>query len=92
MLMCSGFKGLCEDFTSKHGPTYYIVPVRISGSAIESLFSRFKYNFSGNLTAVNYESALCRFLTATSVESRNKDGGYRKTDIKVQGILKRKKK
>ena len=72
LLMCSVAR-----VTILHRPTYYVVPVCMSGSAIESLFSRFKYDASGNLTAVNYESALSRFLTATSVESRNTDGGYR---------------
>ena len=49
-LMFYGFKGLCGSFTGQHGQ-YYVVPVRINGSAIESLFSRFKYDAGGNLPA-----------------------------------------
>ena len=63
-MMYSGFTSLCQDFIQKHGESkHYIVPVRINGSSIESLFSRFKYNANGNLSAVNYESAMVRLLT-----------------------------
>ena len=55
--MWYGFKGLCQEFTSKH-EQYYVVPVRLNGSAVESLFSRFKYDAGGNLSATNYESAI----------------------------------
>ena len=40
--MYHGFKGLCEVFLAQH-PEYYIVPVRITGSAIETVFSSLKY-------------------------------------------------
>ena len=62
-LMYYGFKQLCDSFTRQHGQ-YYVVPVRINGSVIESLFSRFKYDAGGNLSATNYESAISRLLTA----------------------------
>ncbi len=91
-LLYFGFVGLCSDFTSRHGQSgHYIVPVKINGSAIESLFSRFKYDADGNLSAVNYETALSRFLTAASVDSKNKDNVYRGADINTHGQLKRKK-
>lgn len=86
--MTNGFLGLCEEFTSRHGPDHYLVTVRINGSAIESLFSRFKYNADGNLSAVNYETAVSRLLTANSV-SQSSD--YRKSELNVTGQLKRKK-
>ena len=37
----SGFKLLCQDFLSRYSG-YYIVPLRVSGSAVETLFSQFK--------------------------------------------------
>ena len=51
-MMYFGFVGLCEDFVTAY-PGYYIVPVQINGSAIESLFSSQKYNASGQLSAAN---------------------------------------
>ena len=60
-LMYYGFKGLCETFTGQCGQNY-VVPVRINGSATESLFSTFKCDAGGNLSATNYESAISDFL------------------------------
>ena len=85
--MLNGFLGLREDFTSRHGPEHYLVPVLINGSAIESLFSRFKYNADGNLSAVNYETAMSRLLTANSV---TQSSDYRKSELNVTGQLKEK--
>lgn len=55
-----GLKDFCEDFFSRH-PTYYIIPVRINGSAIESLFSQFKFSSGSKLSSVNYASATRAF-------------------------------
>jgi hypothetical protein len=73
---------------SRHGPDHYLVPVHINGSAIESLFIRFKYNVDGNLSAVNDETAVSRLLTANSVAQSS---DYRKSEINITGQLKRKK-
>ena len=56
-MMYNGFKGLLTEFVPHHA-AHYIVPVRVTGSCIESLFSRFKYSANGNLSAVNYETAM----------------------------------
>ena len=57
-MMFLGFTGLCSDFLSKHTQQgYYIVPVRVNGSAIESYFSRLKFSAHGQLLAANYSSA-----------------------------------
>ena len=66
------------------------MPVRINGSAIESLFSRFKYNAKGNLSDINYETTMSRLLTASVVDTRNNDTFYRNADVTVQCVLKRK--
>ena len=63
------------------------VPVRINGSAIESLFSRFKYDAGGNLSATNYESAISRLLTADAVsEGKKEESAYRKDKLSVTWI------
>ena len=90
--MYQGFMGLTSDFLEWHGTNHYIVPVRINGSAIESLFSRFKYDADGNLSAVNYETAMARLLTAKAVDTMNKDSEYRNADINVKCTLKERRK
>ena len=81
--MWYGFKGFCQEFTAKH-ERYYIVPVRINGSAVESLFSRFKYDAGGNLSATNYESAISRLLTADAVSASHQDEStYRKDKLSL---------
>ena len=79
-MMYYGFKDICEDFLQHHGTSkHYIVPNRINGSSIESLFSRFKCNANGNLSAVNKESAMARLLTTTQLSMENKEDEYRNT-------------
>ena len=78
--MYYGFKGLCGNFPAE-GDQYYIVPVRINGSAIESLFSRFKYDAGGNLSATNYESAISRLLTADAVSNTKKEESIARTNL-----------
>ena len=88
-MMYTGFTGVCEEFVTWHGGSgHYIVPIRINGSSIESLFSRVKYNANGNLSAVNYESAMTRLLTANAVSHTNKDDEYRSNKLNVIGDLK----
>ena len=91
-MMYSGFTHLCQDFLQKHGESrHYIVPVCINGSSIESLSSQFKYNANGNLSAVNYESALAGLQTTNQVSSENKNtqDEYRNTKINVHGQLRK---
>uniref|UniRef100_A0A1X7VST4 Uncharacterized protein n=1 Tax=Amphimedon queenslandica TaxID=400682 RepID=A0A1X7VST4_AMPQE len=49
----NGFNLFCKYFLNKY-PGYYIVPIRITGSAVESLFSPFKFSSGGKLDAANY--------------------------------------
>lgn len=49
------FKLFCDHF-SKY-PHHFISPLRISGSAVETLFSQYKHNSGGKLDAVNYPIA-----------------------------------
>ena len=50
-----GFEVLCEDFFKQF--LTIISPLRLSGSAVESLFSRLKFTTAGKLDAVNYRTA-----------------------------------
>ena len=79
--MYRGFKGLCEDFLHAH-PGYFISPLRVNGSAVESVFSCLKYITGGNLASTNYYSALTMFKSQTDV-SKNpySETGYRNVTI-----------
>lgn len=48
-----GYKLLCEDFFKRY-PGYYLVPLLVSGSAVETLFSQYKYI---SVDSVNYTTA-----------------------------------
>lgn len=73
-----GFKGLCETFVIEH-PGYYIVPVRITGSAIETVFSSLKYISGSNPSSINYSSSLSALATQreTGAGSSNRQDHYR---------------
>ena len=83
-LLYFGFTGFCADFTATYGPDHYVVPVRINGSAIESLFGRFKFDAGGNLSAINYEAALSCVMTADAI-ARTYTDSYRNSELNVKG-------
>ena len=60
--MYGGFIGLCEEFLTSH-PGYFIAPIRVNGSALESVFSCLKYIAGGNLASTNYPSSLASYMT-----------------------------
>ena len=45
-IMYKGFTGLCKDILNDH-PGYFISPLRINGSAVETIFSSLKYICGG---------------------------------------------
>ena len=51
-----GFRLFCRYFLSKY-PGYFVSPLRLSGSAVETLFSQYKYATGGKLDASNYCTA-----------------------------------
>ena len=77
--MYYGFKGLCDDFLTRN-VGYIIVPIRISGSAIESVFSCLKYISGGNLSSVNYSSSLSALVTREISSNSVAEKGYRNVD------------
>lgn len=82
-----GFLGFCQDFI-RNNPGYYIRPVRINGSVVESLFSRFKYHASGNLSSVNYRGCVAKMVISNAVKKGEK---YRSGSISSHGVLTKKK-
>lgn len=66
----SGIKGMLRDFTRRN-PGYFLVPSRINGSAIESLFSQIEYATAGKLTSTNYASSRRAVIVSANVHSEN---------------------
>ena len=71
-----GFKAFCKYFLEKY-PGYFISPLRISGSAVESLFSQYKHNAGGKLDSCNYVTARCAHLVQQCASGHHSGIGYR---------------
>lgn len=85
-MMYNGFLGLCKHFTSLH-PRYYIIPVRVNGSAVESYFSQLKYSARGQLSAINYESSQASIETCKAVSrKRPSEIDYRDAQLDVHPV------
>ena len=70
-MMYHGFTGLCESFLSTYASRgYFISPIRINGSAVESYFSQLKYAARGQLSSTQY--AVARGAVATSKAASTK--------------------
>ena len=82
--MYLGFKGLCEKFLHDH-PDYYISPIRVNGSAVESIFSCLKYISGGNLSSTNYNASLSALTTQHDIKNPYSEQGYR-TDFKKSNV------
>ena len=78
-----GFKFFTEDFLSRH-PKHFTSSLRISGSAIETLFSQFKYAAGGKLDASNYATARAACLIRSAVSVHHSGKGYRDATIATQ--------
>ena len=85
--MVYGFLDFSEWFLTAY-PDYFISPLRINGSAIESIFSVLKFTGGGNLSASNYGSFRGRVITGREViTNSNSERGYRDDVILVSGSL-----
>ena len=86
-MMVYGFTQFCTWFVERH-PEYFIAPLRINGSGIESIFSLFKFCAAGKLSANNYGSIRGRVITGKEVVlNSNSERGYRDDRILVSGNL-----
>ena len=82
-LMVYGFKWFIRDFFQRHPNTHhYIIPVRLNGNAVETLFSQLKYSAGGQLSATNYATARSSILMKKVVKGHTvKDQDYRNVPL-----------
>ena len=83
-----GFRAFSEWFFRTYS-TYFISPLRLSGSAVKSLFSQYKHNAGGKLDSVNYCTARAARLVKQTVSTHHSGKGYRdqhlnKTELPLQ--------
>ena len=82
-----GFIGLCSDFLVRN-PGYFIKPIRINRSVIESLFGRSNYNSGGNLFSANYRNCVAKLVIA---DASNAKEDYWAVKCDHKGVLVKKK-
>ena len=70
-----GFRNFAADFLEKY-PTHFISPVRLSGSAVETLFSQFKHTAGGKLSAINYANIWAAHLIKHCASAHHSSVGY----------------
>lgn len=72
-MLLYGMEALVADFLDRH-PGYYIVPVRVTGSAVETLFAQLKHAAGGRLSATNYTTSRAAVLTQRSIHTVHSSG------------------
>ena len=84
-----GVLAFCEWFFTNVSPDgkYLISPLRINGSALESVFSVLKHTSGGNLSALNYGPGLGRFnyRKGQVVVNQNSETGYSDVTLNLDG-------
>jgi len=85
------FRALCQWFRETY-PTYFISPLRLSGSAVESLFSQYKHNAGGKLDSANYSTARAAHLVKQCVTDHHSGKEYRDNSLSMIEIPLSKKK
>lgn len=83
-----GFLLCCAWFFTYVSPDgrYFISPLRINGSALESIFSVLKHTSGGNLSAIAYSPALGRLINRKDlVVNQHSEKGYRDQILNVDG-------
>lgn len=84
-----GFESFCIDFLNRY-PDRFVSPLRVSGSAVESLFSQYKRSAGGKLDAANYTISWAAQLIKQTVSAHHSGTGYRDlsldtlTDVELQ--------
>ncbi len=79
-----GFTEFTKDFLMKN-PGYYIYPLKLNGSAVETLFSQFKFETGSKLSSVNYSVARKRVLMKKDIHGFGKAAdGYRETPLYIK--------
>ena len=66
---------------------YFISPLRINGSAIESIYSVLKFASGGNLSALSYGPALGKLINRKDmVQNKYSEKGYRDVPVNIGGL------
>jgi len=76
-----GFNAFCH-------PGYFVSPLRLSGSTVETLFSQYKRLAGGKLDAANYITARAAQLIQQTVVSHHSGKNYCNCTLEIE--LKRK--
>lgn len=71
-----GFKPFCEWFLKTY-PTYFVSPLHLSRSVVESLFSQYKFSAGGKLDAVNYATSRAPHLIKQCTAEHHSGRSYR---------------
>ena len=66
-------------------------PLRVSGSAVETLFSQFKYSSGGKLDSANYSTAWAACLIKQTVATHHSGKDYRDKELSTSVIPLQKK-
>ncbi len=74
-ILTTGFKLHCKDFIARY-PDYFISPLRVSGSSVETLFAQYKHLSGSKLDSVNYTTARAKYLCNKSVVASHHSGKY----------------
>lgn len=75
--------GFCKEFLTNH-PGQAIHPIRLSGSAVETIFSQLKYASGGNLMSTNYSSARASVLIKGGVAGKYRGDDYRDAPLFIR--------
>ena len=79
-----GFQAPCEDFF-RHHSNHFVSPLRISGSAVETLFSQYKYAAGGKLDSANYSTVRAVCMVCSIVTPHPSGKGYKDASISSIG-------
>ena len=70
-----GLIAFCRWFSPQY-PSYDVVPLCVSGSAIKTLFAQYMYLCGSKLDAVTYTTARSKYLCKKKVEATHRSGKY----------------
>ena len=82
-LMYYGFSELCHEFFDRF-PGHYLIPLRINGSGLETIFSQLRFSTAGNLTSCNYGYALSSLTLRRFLHGHRGKYKYRKARLYVR--------
>ena len=86
--MVNGFLSFCDWFFDNVAPNgkYFISPLRINGSAIESIYSILKFSSGGNLSSLSYGPSLGKLINRKDmIQNKNSEKGYRDVVLNISG-------